>query len=327
VRILLAKATACAHTIQGLVKYHGLRNKKLRLPFHDSISVCVKELTTTATVEFDRQHTDDAVEINGSPAKGTEAQRVMNVINPLRKLAKSKDHVRLASKNSLAEAKGVGFSAAAFASIALAASAALDLEMDLPHLSEIARLGSGSASRSLVGGFSIWYANRNGRSFARQLDDGTRVKLAMGIVPLASDVKTAMAHDESVSSPFFAARVKEVKSIVPRMLRAIKKGDLNDVCKLAEADSLSLHAVTMTGKRGLVLVSPETINVIRRVRTMREDQGIPVWYSMDTGPSVFLNTQPAYLQKVCDDIASNTHLPVIKSEVGGSARTIDQHLF
>lgn len=309
------------------MKYHGLRNKKLRLPFHDSISVCVKELTTTATVEFERQHTDDVIEINGSPAKGTDAQRVMNVINPLRKLAKSKDRVRLASKNNLAKAKGVGFSAAAFASIALAASAALDLEMDLSHLSEIARLGSGSASRSLVGGFSIWYANRNGRSFARQLDDGTRVKLAMGIVPLASDVKTEMAHDESVSSPFFAARVREMKSIVPRMLRAIKKGDLSDVCKLAETDSLSLHAVTMTGKRGLVLVSPETINVIQRVRAMREDQGIPVWYSMDTGPSVFLNTQPAYLQKVCDDIANNTHLPVIKSEVGGSARTIDQHLF
>ena len=251
----------------------------------------------------------------------------MAVINPLRKLSRSRDRFRLASKNSLAEAKGVGFSAAAFASIALAASTALNLRMDLSHLSEIARLGAGSASRSLVGGFSIWYANKNGRSFARQLDDGTHVKLAMGIVPLASDVKTDVAHEESVSSPLFTARVKQVKAALPRMLQAIKKGDVSEICSLAEADSLSLHAVTMTGKRGLVLMSPDTINVIRRVRAMRENQGIPVWYSLDTGPSVFLNTQPQYLQKVCDDIENNTQLPIIKSEVGGPAHMIGQHLF
>jgi len=227
---------------------------------------------------------------------------------------------------NLTNVKGVGYSAAAFASIALAASTAFDQKRELSHLSEIARLGSGSASRSLVGGFAIWYANRNGRSFARQLDDGTRVKLAMGIVPLASDVKTEIAHEESVSSPFFASRVREVRADVPKMLRAIKKGDVSEVCRLAENDSLSLHAVTMTGNGGLVLMSPETINVIRRVKAMREE-GIPVWYSLDTGPSVFLNTQSEYLQKVCDDIQNSVHLPVIKSDVGGSANTIEQHLF
>jgi len=323
----LTKATACAHTIQGLVKYHGLKNRKLRLPYHDSISVCAKELTTTATVDFDRQYSEDVIEINGSVAKGNEANRVMAVIDPLRKLAKNKDHFRLASKNNLTRVKGVGYSAAAFASIALAASTALNLKKDLAHLSEIARLGSGSASRSLVGGFAIWYANKNGRSFARQLDDGTRVKLAMGVVPLASDVKTEIAHEESVSSPFFSSRVREVKAEVSKLLRAIKKGDVSEVCRIAENDSLSLHAVTMTGKGGLVLMSPETINVIRRVRAMREEQGIPVWYSLDTGPSVFLNTQHEYLQKVCDDIQNSIHLPVIKSDVGGSANTIEQHLF
>jgi phosphomevalonate decarboxylase len=209
----------------------------------------------------------------------------------------------------------------------MAASNALNLKMDMTHLSEIARLGAGSASRSLVGGFAIWYANRNGRSYAQQLDDGTRVKLAMGIVPMASPVKTDMAHEESVASPFFKARVKDVKAALPKMISAIKRGDLSKVCSLAEADSLSLHSVTMTGTRRLVLVAPETISVIRRVRAMREDEGIPVWYSLDTGPSVFINTQPEYLQQVCKDIGSNVHVPVIKSEVGGSARLVDEHLF
>jgi len=323
----LGKSTACAHTIQGLLKYHGLRNRKLRLPYHDSVSVCAKALTTTATIEFGREYHEDLIEINGMTAKGNEARRVIAVIDPLRKLAKNKDHFRLISANNLTKVKGVGYSAAAFASIALAASKALNLKIELSRLSEIARLGSGSASRSLVGGFAIWYANKHGRSFAQQLDDGTHVKLAMGIVPLASDVKTELAHEESVSSPFFTARVREVKAEIPKMIRAIRRGDVGEVCRIAENDSLSLHAVTTTGKSGLLLVSPETIAVIRRVKALREDQGIPVWYSLDTGPSVFLNTQPEHLDTVCNDIQHNTQLQPIKSEVGNSAYTIDQHLF
>jgi diphosphomevalonate decarboxylase len=321
------KATAVAHTIQGLLKYHGLKNKRLRLPFHDSISVCVKELTTTATVDFSPEYTEDVVQINGNLAKGTEAERVMVVIDALRKLENTDDHVKIVSKNNLEKAKGVGFSAAAFASVAFAASNALNSKINLSRLSEIARLGSGSASRSLVGGFSIWYANRNGRSFAQQLDDGTRVKLAMGIVPLASPIRTDVAHEESTTSPFFTSRVRTVNAAIPEMVRAIKKGDMAKVCELAEADSLNLHAVTMTGRQGLVLVSPETINVIQRVKTLREVKGIPVWYSLDTGPSVFINTQPEYLDEVCDDIESNANVPIMKSGVGGAAHSIDQHLF
>ena len=323
----MAKATAVAHTIQGLMKYHGLKNKKLRLPFHDSISVCVKELTTTATVDFSPHYTEDFVQINESVAKGTEAQRVLVVIDALRRLQKTQDRVKIASKNNLEKAKGVGFSAAAFASIAFAASNALNLKIDRQRLSEIARLGAGSASRSLVGGFSIWYANKNGRSYAQQLDDGTRVKLAMGIVPQASSVKTDLAHEESTASPFFTSRVKAVKAAIPKMTHAIRRGDLAEVCELAEADSLSLHAVTMTGPQRLVLVSATTINVIQRVRALREEKGIPVWYSMDTGPSVFLNTRPEYLDKVCDDIESKVNVPIIRSGVGGPAYGSDEHLF
>ena len=323
----MTKATACAHAIQGLVKYHGLRNKKLRLPYHNSISVCAEKLTTTATIEFRSHFTEDVSEINGVVAKGTEALRVMEVVNALRKLAKNKGHFRLVSANSLVKAKGLGFSASAFASIALAASTALGLRMDHDRLSEIARLGAGSASRSVAGGFAIWYANKKGRSYAHQLADGKRLPLAMGIVPLAADVRTDKAHEESVSSPLFTGRLREVDSSLRKMVRAIGKGDLNEVCRLAEVDSRSLHAITMTGKSGLVLMAPETINVIRRVQTMREDRGIPVWYSLDTGPSVFLNTHLENLDEVCNDVEKNTGLHVLKSEVGGSAYTIDQHLF
>ncbi|MGA3296393.1 MAG: diphosphomevalonate decarboxylase [Candidatus Bathyarchaeia archaeon] len=323
----MPKFTAKAHAIQGLVKYHGLRDKRLRLPYHDSISVCAQALTTTTTIETSTELSNDSIEINNSTANEREAARILAVINLLRKLAKTKIHFKLKSSNNIAQAKGLGFSAAAFASIAFASNNVLDLKLDLEHLSEFARLGAGSASRSLVGGFSIWFAKRNGRSFARQLEGGKHLKLAMGIVPIASQIKTDMAHEESVNSPFFSARLREVKPILKRMQLAIQKGDLDQVCQMAETESLSLHAITMTGKTGLILMSPDTIRVIQRIRHLRSEEHIPVWYSLDTGPSVYINTHPEHLDSVYDDIKQNTRLSLLKSTVGGPAQQTHYHLF
>ena len=322
----MRKATAVAHTIQGLMKYHGLKDRKRRIPYHDSISVCVEALTTTATMEFG-DYSQDIIEINGQPAAGTEAERILAVTSALKNVAKTKDHFRISTTNNVKQGKGLGFSASAFAAIALASSTALGLNMERERLSEFARLGAGSASRSLVGGFAIWYANRNGRSYARQLASENKLDLAMAIVPIPSPVKTDMAHRESVSSPFFESRVKVVKNNLKKMQSAILKGDVDEVGRLAEADSLSLHAVTMTGKSRLFLMAPGTVSVIKRIESMRESDHIPVWYSLDTGPSVYVNTHPEFVDQVCREIRVSTNLGVIKSGVGGPARTIEEHLF
>jgi len=112
-----------------------------------------------------------------------------------------------------------------------------------------------------------------------------------------------------------------------KMVRAIREGDVDEVSKLAEADSLSLHAVTMTGRSQLFLMSPETVTIIRKIKSMREDDDIPVWFSLDTGPSVYVNTHPEFLDRVCREIKASANLEVIKSGVGGPARTIEEHLF
>ena len=323
----MGKATGRANVIQGLIKYHGLKDKKRRLPFHDSISVCAEHLYTTATVEFDKSYTEDRIEINNAPAAGREAERVLDVINHLRKITSTKEHFRLASKNSIAEGKGLGFSAAAFASIAMAASRALNLNLKTERLSEVARLGAGSASRSVAGGFALWHANKSGRSYAEQLSLGENMKFAMAIVPIASAVKTDMAHAESVASPFFKARVREVNASLKKMRSAIVKGDLAKVGGLAEQDSLSLHAVTMTGPNRLFLVSPDTVRIVHRVVDLRVKQGIPVWFSLDTGPSVWMNTNQENVDRVADDTRQETGLTVLKSGVGGAAVEVSEHLF
>jgi len=320
------KCSARAYAIQGLVKYHGLKNAKLRIPFHDSISVCMKSLDTLTTVEARNGLTGDRIRINGTvPTEGEEA-RARIVIDKLRELAGEKTRVRVESRNANVKGKGLGFSASGFAALGLATSKALGLNLAPRELSEVVRLGAGSAARSLVGGFSIWYANRKGRSYAEQLASASSIGLRTLIVPIPSKIKTDRAHADVLTSPFFRARLAYVKGALQRMRRAIGRKDVSEVCRLAEVDTLNLHAITMTGKLETILVSPLSIRIMDEVRRLRDEEGVPVWYSLDTGPSVFINTMPKAALKVerrIRKLADN----VISSDPGGPAEIILRHLF
>jgi phosphomevalonate decarboxylase len=300
----MLKASARAYAIQGLVKYHGLRNERLRLPFHDSISVCMKALPTVTTVAFNREFADDRIRINGKSPSKREQDRVLAVVNHLRLLSRLGSlKARIESRNPDVRGKGLGFSASGFAALGLATARALELDIKTQELSEVVRLGAGSASRSLAGAFSIWYANRNGRSYAEELASASSIKLRTIVVPIEAEIKTDRAHADAVKSPFFKPRLAYLRGILPRMKRAISRKDVESIGRLAEEDTLNLHAVTMTGKEGLVLFSPLSIEVIREVRRLRTEEELPVWFSLDTGPSVLV------------------------SDPGGPAEVIDKHLF
>lgn len=321
------KATARAYAIQGLIKYHGLRNPRLRIPYHDSISVCMKSLPTITTVEADTRLVRDVVRINGEAPAAVELSRIEVVLDKLRQAARKRTaRFRVSSRNPQVKGKGLGFSAAGFAALGLAASSALGLGLKEKELSQIVRLGAGSAARSLVGGFSIWYANKNGMSYSERLATATSIPLQTIIAPIPSKVKTDRAHEDSVKSPFYKVRLKHLNDKLAEMKRAINRGDAKAIGRLAEEDTLSLHAVTMTGPKGMVLFSPVSIAIINEVRRLREQENSPAWFSLDTGPSVFINTTPEAASKVQRTLAKLTD-PILTSDPGGPAQLLDKHLF
>lgn len=320
------KFTARAYAIQGLVKYHGLKNAKLRIPFHDSISVCMKSLPTVTTVEARAGMSSDKMRIDGVVPTRGETARILAVVDRLRTLASNKTSLRIESRNPDVDGKGLGFSASGFAALGLAASRALGLDLATHELSEVVRLGAGSAARSIAGGFSIWYANRKGRSYAEQLASASSIGLRTLIAPIPSKIKTDKAHGDVLTSPFFRARLSYVGGVLQRMKRAIARGDVAEICRLAEVDTLNLHAITMTGRLGTILASPLSMRIIDEVRRLRGEESVPVWFSLDTGPSVFVNTTPKAASKVERRIrvlADN----VIWSDPGGPAEIVTRHLF
>lgn len=320
------KATAIAHPIQGLIKYHGLKNPNLRIPFHDSISVCAGALRTTTTVETDEALKEDLIIVNGRRIRGGDRERVETVLNSLKTMAGYSGHFKIVSKNSITAGKGLGFSASGFAALGLAASASLDLDIDYISLCETVRLGAGSATRSLAGSFAIWYANKNGRSYAEQLVSPEALDLAMVIVPISSIIRTDEAHFEVLTSPLFEARLKHIADIVESMKNAIKRGDIPTIGRLAEEDSLNLHAITMTGKSRIILWEPQTVRIIKEVVRMHHE-GVAAWYSMDTGPSVFINTSKDHVEKVVSRLRKLKLSKIIVSGIGDKASISNNHLF
>ncbi|WP_224269243.1 phosphomevalonate decarboxylase MvaD [Haloprofundus salinisoli] len=317
------KATARAHPIQGLVKYHGMRDPELRLPYHDSISVCTAPSNTTTTVEFDSAADEDVFLIDGEEVEGRGAERIQAVVDHVRELADVDHAVRFESENNFPSNVGFGSSSSGFAAAAMALSEAAGLDLTRPEISTIARRGSSSAARAVTGAFSQLYTGLNdedclSRRIETELEGDLRI--VAGLVPAYKE--TEQAHEEAAESHMFQARMAHIHGQIAEMRDALRSADFDRTFELAEHDSLSLTATTMTGPSGWVYWQPETIAIFNAVRELREDD-VPVYFSTDTGASVYVNTKADYVDEV-ERAISDCGVETMVWEVGGPAEILPE---
>ncbi|OYR46925.1 phosphomevalonate decarboxylase MvaD [Halorubrum sp. Ea8] len=324
------KATARAHPIQGLVKYHGMRDPELRLPYHDSISLCTAPTATTTTVEWQPDASEDTYVIGGEAVDGRAAERIDMVVDHVRELAGVDAAVRLESENSFPSNIGFGSSSSGFAAAALALVEAAGLDRSLPEVSTIARRGSSSAARAVTGAYSRLDAGLNDEDCrSHRLDVGVGedgfdpeedLRIVAAHVPAYKE--TEEAHREAAASHMMQARTAHVQDQLVEMTDALREGDFDRIFGTAEHDSLSLTATTMTGPAGWVYWQPETIQVFNAVRELRES-GVPVYFSTDTGASVYVNTLADHVDEVESRI-SEIGIDTDVWEVGGPAHVLDE---
>jgi diphosphomevalonate decarboxylase len=313
----MASYEAVAYAMQGLVKYHGLRDWDLRLPFHDSISVNTTCMMTEAKISDE----GGGVFTDGRPNPSANS-RFDGIVRRLNSSSRFDDY-RVESRNvPEGKPKGIGYSSSAGAALTILAQRMIKGDVgDLKQLSRVARLFAASASRSLVGGFSRLYAADDDEgSYAERFADDKVMDLRMVIVPLSSDVRTEDAHREVMTSPFFRARVESAQKRCNAVEKAILGNDLKTLGVLVERDTMELHSLTMTGENRLVIMTEDTIRVLRAVRGLREN-GTEAYFSMQTGPSVFINTSGAHQSKVFEEV-SKLGYRCYTSGVGGEARLV-----
>jgi len=318
------KATAVAHPIQGIVKYHGLRDEELRIPYHDSTSVCTAPSHTRTTVEFG--YDNDAVVIDDEPLEADEGgDRAVCILDRVREQTDVSSGARVVSENSFPSNVGLGASSSGFAALTLAALDAADGDTSVQNASAVARRGATSAARSVAGGFArLRTSDDDASCYAERLDDGFGDELRTVVALVPEYKETAKAHREAAGSHLFESRLAYVHGALAEAEKAIAEGDFEATFALAERDSLSLLAVTMTGPSSWFYWKPTTVAVLELACELRDD-GVPVYFSTDTGATAYLNTTAEHVDEVAEAV-ENLGVETRTWEVGGPARLEEDHL-
>jgi len=323
--VLKATAVACANI--AFVKYWGKRDAELNLPANSSLSMNLDRLTTITTVEFSPDYDDDLVILDGREERGETRQRIVAHLDRVRAMARLRARARVISKNSFPSGAGLASSASGFAALSLAASRAAGLELSQRELSILARFGSGSACRSIPGGFSEWTAaSSSEESFAEQIAPPEHWDLR-DVIALVSRAKKPVGstegHSLAPSSPFFQARLASLADRLTKAKAALLEKDLATLGPLIEEDAISMHAVMMTSRPPIYYWLPSSIQLIHEVQNWRAE-GLEVYFTLDAGPNVHLICQAAdqaEVERRLRDIEEV--LEVIVSGPGPAARVIE----
>jgi diphosphomevalonate decarboxylase len=326
-----SKATCVAHPNIALVKYWGKRDERLILPYQSSLSVTLAPLSVRTTVEF--RAGADEVEINGKPVEGTERERVIHVLDLLRK-GTSLGAARVVSRGDFPKSAGLASSAAGFAALAVAARAAAGLPRDVKEESILARRGSGSACRSIQGGVCVWRrgeARDGSDSFAEQVVDAKHwPELRMVVAILEREEKEVTSRDGMRStvqtSPYYPAWMDDAEAEIPHAVELVRRRDLEGVGDLAERNAWRMHATALAAHPALVYFKPATLELILRLKDARA-QGVPVWFTLDAGPNPVILTNAATENAALELARASGAIEVIKSMPGGDARIARSHLF
>ena len=328
---LQATAIACANI--AFIKYWGQQDTHLTLPTNGSISMNLDGCLTETSVYFAPELAVDRVflALNGGEeeqATGRPYERVMAQVDRLRHLADVSWHGDIRSRNNFPSDAGIASSAAAFAALTKALVVALGLEYTDHELSRLTRLsGSGSACRSIPGGFVEWRndGTDNG-SYAVQLAPPGHWALADLVAVIDTRPKAVSSlhgHGGASSSAYFAARLSEVSQRLDTVRRAIVERDIERLGVATEADAISMHVVMMTQQPAAFYWQPGTLEVMHAVRRWREQDGLQAYCTTDAGPNVHVICEAPDASEVearLDELASVQW--IIANSPGPEARVI-----
>ena len=208
------------------------------------------------------------------------------------------------SQNSFPHSSGIASSAAFFSALSLCVCNLGKNVQNRPETPEefyqrashFARLGSGSASRSIYGGWVIW----GGNEYVKEADDQYAIPVPAAISPAFNEIQdtilivsstpktvsSSRGHDLMHDHPYLPGRLKQVNENLKDLLQALEKGDVYRFLTIAENEALSLHGLMMSSSSSYTLLQPNTLVMLEKIRNFREKMHIPVGFTLDAGPNV-----------------------------------------
>ena len=317
-------ARARAHSNIAFIKYWGNRDHRLRLPANASLSMNLSELHTTTTVEWAATIDSDKLEINGAAASPAALDRVSAHLDIIRRRLDIRSFAQVSSSNNFPMGAGIASSASAFAALTLAAVSACGADMTERELSALARMGSGSAARSIPSGFVQWHAgDTHETSYAETFVSRDHWALVDVVAVISRRHKltgSSAGHREADSSILQSARVAGADHRLSAIRSAVISRDFAAFAEIVEEDSNLMHAVMMTSKPPLFYWDPFSLRIMQAARAWRLADGLRVCYTLDAGPNVHCICEAADAPAIVANLrALSPDIEIRQSGVGGGA--------
>ena len=278
-----------AHTNIALIKYWGKENEDLIIPKNNSLSLTLDAFYTDTSVTFDDALTEDELILDGDKQDARTLSKVQRVLDEVRTLAGLESKARIESINHVPTAAGLASSASGLAALAGAASQAAGLDLSDQELSKLARIGSGSASRSIFGGFAEWIKGQDhDSSYAVPVDDA-QWDIGMLFI-IVNDAKKDVSSRDGMkrtveTSPFYDGWLKSLDADLSAIKQAVSDRDIEQVGQIAERNALKMHATTLGASPPFTYWTAESMKAMDAVRALRK-LGYTAYFTMDAGPNV-----------------------------------------
>ena len=319
--------TAVAHANIALVKYWGKRSVAKNLPAVGSVSLTLDALKTTTSVAFDEELESDVFILNDYVVTCKQANKISAFADLM--AGDKRPKIKVISDNNFPTGAGLASSASAFAALAKAMNEACSLGLDDKMLSIFARQGSGSAARSIFGGFAemnLGDDDSGNGDYAHQLHDENYWDIRMLAAVVSSAPKeigsTEGMNRTAETSPFYNAWVQSSPNDIKEMKAALAQKDFEKLGTIAEHSAMKMHGLALSTNPSILYWQAASVESIQRVWRLRK-QGLPVYITMDAGPQVKVITLPEYTNQVKNAL---TELPgvsdVIEAKPGPGAHIL-----
>jgi diphosphomevalonate decarboxylase len=324
-KVTTVPVTAVAHANIALIKYWGKRDVELNLPAVGSISLTLDALRTETTLRFDEKLGADEFVLDGNPASEHQTRKVTKFLDLL---AGSDERLsaRIESTNYFPTGAGLASSASGFAALTVAAAHALGLDEQGEQLTRWARQGSGSAARSIYGGFVEMQCGEDklgDKDFAVPLyeEDYWDVRL---LIAITSEEKKAIGSTQGMkrtadTAPYYESWVQSSKVDLQHMREALADKDFARVGELTEHSCFKMHGLAMAADPPLLYWNAATVESIHTVWGLRK-QGVAAYVTIDAGPQVKVLCLPDHVDEVREALESISGVQrVIEAKPGPGA--------
>lgn len=310
----ILSASAAAHPNIALIKYWGKASDSFyNEPAVSSLSVTLDTLATETRLSFDTALTDDQLILNGVEDTKKLA-RITENLDKLRRLAGIETRCRVDTKNNFPTGAGLASSASGFAALVAAGNRALKLDLSYRQQSMLARSMSGSAARSIFGGFvKIALADAKahdeqfGSAFAEPIVASEHWPLEVCVAVVAEQEKDIGSTEgmelSRTTSPYYQQWLDGNDADIVEAEKHVLARDFDALAALSEHSCLKMHALAMASNPGLLYWHGATVDAMHCVRTLRRT-GIPVFFTIDAGPQLKAICAPGYGQQVAESLST-----------------------